>query len=444
MKQCTRRIRAGAAIADISPKLGVQLEGYPPETRQNTGIHDPLYASCLYLDDEQTKLVIICVDIVYFEKPFATTVRNSIAQQLAIPPANVMLSASHTHSGPRTRSWLDAEDKARGYEICPEYMATLENKLVALALNACKKAAKAKIGFGSGSAGKKQGIGGNRHDPNGLCDPTVGVIGVQDACGKWIACLVKYSLHPAILQADNLLVSADFPCYIRKYLNHSKPTSIILFAQGSTGDQSSRYFRNGQTFEEAERFGEVIGKEADRVLNSLAMNDYVPLRALSTEIMPELRELPTIREAQAIVNRYQKEMENLQAADAPYVDIQTCSRNLLGAEFTLCYAKYKAKGKVYPWAKSEFPMEIQALQIGNCCLVGLPGEIFVKYTLEIEKASPFDNTFVVTCANGYLPGYVVTEEAAEKNLFEAGTSLMKPKTGQMMVAAAGQLFEEMK
>jgi len=441
-------LKAGAAIVDISPGPGIQLVGYPYKKRENIGIHDPLYATCIFLDDGKTKLIIICADLVYFEKPFVKSVRRCISREINISSENIMLSASHTHSGPCTYTWwpaLDTEDKGIGYKSSSkniEYMERLKTKMVDIASKAYHNAEVAKIGFGAGHVGKEHGIGGNRHDPDGLYDPTVMVMGVQDRNGKWIASLVKYSLHPAILQEDNLLVSADYPCYIRKYLAHTKPGSILLFAQGSTGDQSSRYFRKGQTFEEAKRFGKTIGKEADRVLTSLTMTDYVKLETLNTKVMPELRDIPRVDEAQTLVDKYKNELEKLQKSNVSYAERQTCSRNLLGAEFTLYYAKYKKKGKIYPVVKSELPIEIQVFKIGNCCLMAIQGEIFVKYTLAIEKASPFKQTFVITIANGFLPGYVVTEEASKKQLFEAGTSLMKPETGKMIVESALNLINE--
>jgi len=58
-------LKAGASIVDISPKKGIELAGYPHYLRHNTGIHDPLYASCIFLDDGITKLAIVCMDILF-------------------------------------------------------------------------------------------------------------------------------------------------------------------------------------------------------------------------------------------------------------------------------------------------------------------------------------------------------------------------------------------
>lgn len=83
--------------------------------------------------------------------------------------------------------------------------------------------------------------------------------------------------------------------------------------------------------------------------------DQITLGASSVAIDPVLRKLSTVAEAEKLLERYCNEMKELQARKASYVELQTCSRNCLGAEFTLRYAKHAASGKPYPLVKSEFP-----------------------------------------------------------------------------------------
>ena len=439
------KLKAGVAIKDISPEAGIRLCGYPRFDRKNTGIHDPLYASCLFLDDGKTKIAMINCDLVFFEKPFVEEVRDGISKVTDIPKSNIMLSASHTHSGPFTRTRTSDIEKSIGWYIYsyPGYLKLLKKKLINCASEAYSNDRYAKIGFGKGTAGKEKGIGGNRNDLNGLVDSAVDVIGVQDMSGNWSAIWVKYSLHPTILHADNFLVSADYPGYIREYLTKNKPSAVMLFAQGATGDQSSRYFRKGQTFEEAKRYGYTIGSEAEKVLDSLTLSDSVTLDIKSTELIPELKDIPYISEAEDKINKYDKELEMLKKYGAPYTEIQTCHLDKLGAEFNLMYARFKEDKGNYPLVELELPFEIQVIRIGSCCIVGIPSEIYVKYTLEIEKKSPFKNTFVTTVTNGIGLGYIVTKEAAEKRIFEAGVGLTKLGTGDRIVKVSLEVINDL-
>ena len=64
MKKEGTGLRAGVAEIDISPPLGVQLVGYPTVGRNHTGIHAPLFADCLVLDNGKKRIALITSDLV--------------------------------------------------------------------------------------------------------------------------------------------------------------------------------------------------------------------------------------------------------------------------------------------------------------------------------------------------------------------------------------------
>jgi hypothetical protein len=55
-------------------------------------------------------------------------------------------------------------------------------------------------------------------------------------------------------------------------------------------------------------------------------------------------------------------------------------------------------------------VEVQAIQIGPAVFVANEAEMFVEYGLALKKRSPFEFTYPVELANGYV-GYVPTEKA---------------------------------
>ena len=426
---------SGSAIIDISPRKGVALIGYPRYDRKNIGIHDPLFASSLYIDNGVNALLLISCDLCYFEKIFVSDIRNLISEKIGILKENIMLSASHTHSGPFTNSITPEIEKTFGlyYYSYPDYLEELKRKILKIAIDSYKNKTESFIGFGKGLAGKDQGIGGNRNDQEGLTDPFVGIMGVKDKSGALKTIWLKYSLHPTLLHADNLYVSADYVGYLRKYLKKCFPKTIMLFSQGASGDQSSRFFRKGQSFKEAERFGYKIGKVVNKVLETLKFSNNLILRSNSIYVMPELKSIQNINEAKENVYRIEDKLNKLKKAKADYSSIQTCSVDLLGAKFNLLYATYKDKKCEYSLIRSELPFEIQVMRIGSSCIVGIPGEIYTKYSIDIEEHSPFEQTFIATLTNGLIPGYVITKEAADKNTYEASSSLTKPNTGDLIV-----------
>lgn len=435
-------LKAGTGIVDISPKKGIELGGYPHHPRYNTGIHDPLYASCIYLSNQKLQLVLVSLDLLFYSKKYVRKVRQRISKLTGIPSLNIMVSCTHTHSSPWASGRLDKEALEKGLTPDPEYLQELEDKLVSLVVNAYNNTFDAKIGAKKGYCGKEKGVGGNRRDPNGPADPEVCVLGIQDTKGTWRACLVNYALHPTVLHADNTLVSADYPGYIRKFLSREKPEMITLFMQGTSGNQSTRYFRKGQTFEEAERIGTEIGKEANRVLNSMKMANSAQLLVKSAEVNVKIREFPTIKEAEKAVHEAKEKYNNLKATNAPYIEVQNANLKLLGAEDLLGYILMLEKSQKIELLEDEVPVEIQVIGIGDTRIVGLQGELFVEFGLEIKNKSPFEKTFVVELANGCLPGYVYTKEALESGGYETDTSMLAPETGYRFAETALKLLKE--
>lgn len=435
-------LRAGTSIIDISPNKGIELAGYPHFLRHNTGIHDPLFASCILLEDERNKVALICMDILFFSKKYVNEVRRRVSKKIDIKPDNIMIACSHTHSGPWASGRLDLEALEKCLKPDYDYLEGLKEKIVDLVVNANDNMFHAKVGSDFGICGKECGLGGNRRTPDGPSDPEVWVIGIKDLEDNYKAVLVKYSLHPTVIHEDNTLVTADYPAYIRKYLSEKKPGMILLFAQGTSGDQSTRYFRKGQSFSEAERIGTEIGKVSNQVLDSLQFSQKIKIFLESKEINVDLRILPSIEEANKSVKITGKKLKELKKKNAPYLEIQNANLNNLGTESTLIYTKLKNKGISIDLVTDELPAEIQIIGIGDTRIIGLQGEIFVEFGLDIQKRSPFKKTFIIELANGALPGYVCTEKAIEKGGYETETTLMTGKTGERFVDTALELLNK--
>lgn len=439
-----KKLRAGTAVIEISPGPGIELAGYPHHPRPNKGIHDPLHASCLTLDDGETQLAIVCMDIVCFPKPDVLRLRQAASKLTGIPAKNMMISCSHTHSGPSTRILKALDAIGSGWKVDDAYIEELHGKLANLVNDAWNNQFDASIGIDKGYCGREQGVGGNRRNPNELADPEVWTIGVKDASGALRACLVKYSLHPTFLHSDNFYVSADYPGALRMRLAEKHPDMVLLFAQGTSGNQSPRYFRSGKIWKEAVRVGQAIADEADRVLDTLDYQSEVKLLCKSTEVDIDIRELPSVKDAEAAVEKSAKHWEDVKAVSKVETDIWNAELLKLGDEATLAYAKLQESKGRETLGMGEIPAEVQMIGIGDTRIIGLPGEIFVEYGLTIQYQVPFDKCFIIELANGNLPGYVATTRAYSQGGYETGTSLMTGRSGEQLVEAAVKLIKQTK
>ena len=433
--------RAGVSTIDISPKKGLELAGYPHYPRYNTGVHDPLYASCMYLDNGNTKVAIVAMDLLFFSKKHVKEVRQRICEQTGIPERNIMISCSHTHSGPWASGRLDIESLLNGAMQDVNYIAELNQKIVSLVFDASNNVFDARIGATKASCGREQGVGGNRRDPKGVCDTDVCVMVVEDLNGSARGIYVNYALHPTVIHADSTLVSADYPAYIRKYLTNKEPQAVVLFSQGASGDQSTRYFRHGQTFEEAERIGVAIAAKAYQAFKDIKYVSDIEIYVKSVEMDIDIRKLPKKQEMMKRVEAAKQKYAQIKEKDMPYLQQQNANLRLLGAEDLLGYIIMLEKGSTIALLEEEKPAEVQVIGIGDIRIVGLPGEYFVEYSKYIKQASQFKNTFVNTVTNGCLPGYVYTKDALKEGGYETDTSLIDENFGLKIVEVAVELLD---
>jgi hypothetical protein len=434
-------LKAGTSIVDISPEKRVELAGYPHFPRYNTGIHDPLYASCLFLDNGKEKIVVIAMDLLFFSRKYVKKIRNRIQKETPIPGGNIFISVSHTHSGPWAAGRLDMEALEKGQDVDKEYVEDLKRKIVRLVIDAFSNAFEASIGSGFVICGKEKGIGGNRRNPEGPADPKLWTVAVKDKNNALKAVMTKYALHPTVIHEDSNLVTADYPGYMRKFLKQKEPGMNLLFLQGTSGDQSTRYFRQRQDFDEAKRIGDIIGQCAYSGIKGLDFEEEIDIKVVSEEIDLPLKKLPLEEEAKNVAQKTKAEWERLKKEGAPYIEIQNANLKNLGAENTLGYIRLKNKGIPISLEEDELPAEVQVLAIGDTRIVGIPGEIFVEFGLDIQKRSPYKKTIVVELVNGCLPGYVCTKDAIREGGYEAGASMLSEEAGEVLMETALKLLK---
>src|SRR5436190_12853016 len=97
----TSNLLAGAAAVDITPTGSVFLSGYPHVRRYSTGVHAALLASALCLQSGERRVLIIGNDVIYVSKQMVARARRRIEQATGIAESDILISATHTHSGPK-------------------------------------------------------------------------------------------------------------------------------------------------------------------------------------------------------------------------------------------------------------------------------------------------------------------------------------------------------
>ncbi len=430
--------------ADITPPKGVRLAGYPHYPRENTGAHDPLMATCVYLNDGEHAIALVTLDILFFSKKYADRVKAAITERGAMDGACVLFTCSHTHSGPWASGNPELEATAGESEDIDEgYLEALLEGLTSLVTDCAKNAYPAKVAFGDVICGAEYGIGGNRRVKDGLCDPRLCVLAVSDAADTLRGVLCSYALHPTFLHEDSTVCTADYPYYLRKKISECHHDAVIGFAQSTSGDQSSRYFRQGQSFDEAARVGGIMGEKALALIDTLEFRSDIKLDMRSAEVELILREYPPVEELEKLAAQKKEEYLEKLNAGAPYLEVQNANLRMLGAEDMLGYAICLRDGRRIDLLHDEIPCRIGAVRIGDLAIAYLPGELFVEYGIAIKEASPAAKTFVFELTNGCLPGYCCNEEALAEGTYEAGNSMLSPAFGNRCVDVITTLIKDL-
>ena len=430
---------AGAATADISPATSQFLYGYPHVERWSTGLHDPLTSSALALDDGKTCLLFIANDILYVHKGIVARARQRISRSTGVPEKHIMITATHTHSGPVVSNRGPGSYDKVVPDADPTYLAILENGIVQAGETAFWARRPAEIGM---AVARVEGIGTNRRDPAGPADPEIPVFATRDArTHDLIGIMEIYAMHPTVLHEDSRLVSGDFPAMGRQYLQQALGAKIpVLHHMGASGNQSPRHCVRGQTFDEAVRLGTILGKAVEKAIGSIVYQPHVKLATAQTAIEYPLRDLPDVATAAAKVEAVRAKFARQQQDGTPRAIVRTTECDLFGAEASHALAQSKADGRIDAALKNCMPAEIHLMQLGPWTVVGWQGEVFIEYALAIRQANP--GVFVCTCANGSMAGYIATEQAAAEGGYEASTSLFSTDSGKLLVAATQRLLDE--
>lgn len=432
-------LRAGVGRSDITNRIPLFLAGYPHVPRVSEGVHDPLFATALFASDGKASVLAVAVDILFVHHDTVAACRRRIAAETGVPAAAILISATHTHSGPLTLQVLPWRDDPVVPPPDPRYVADMADGIVAAAVGAVRSAAAAELAVATAYS---EGVGCNRHDPAGCRDPEVGILCLRRPGGDILALQLVYSMHPTVLHEDSRLVSADFPHYTRAALEARWPGAAVLYHTGPSGNLSPRYHVRGQTFAEAERLGLTLAASVGAAVAALGDSDFrteVPIGAAGTRVTLPPRTFCSVAQAEQDLRTAVETYERLRRQNAPHGPTRTAECAVFGAEEKLTLARAQADGHLEALLGAYNPVEVQVLRLGDAYLVGFPGESFVEYALAVKRACP--RAFVISLANGELQGYIPTPEATG---YEAALSLFEPASGDRLVAAALELLETLR
>ncbi len=447
------RLRAGAATANITPWLGLSLNGGMSD-RKAAYIHDDLHARAIVLDDGAMRLAIVIADSCMIPREIHDGAREIIRERAGLEPERVLIAATHSHScGTATGVFQSEPD--------PEYQRFLTRRLAEAVVGAAQNLRPAAVGWGVGKA--PQHVFNRRWDlrpgamplnpfgrsddkvkmnpprgspdliePAGPTDPDVWVLSIQGADGRPLALLANYSLH-YVGGTGSGHVSADyfgiFAGRVQELLgaDHLDPPFVGMLSNGTSGDINNIDFREPeapkQPYEQMRLVANDVAAEALKVYRTIEHRDSPVLDVRQATLRLGVRRPGESELARA--------REILASAEGP---------NL--GSYEQVYARETLLLSGYP---PEVELVLQAVRIGELAICAIPCEVFVEIGLELKQRSPFPSTFTIELANGYN-GYLPTARQhglAGYETWRARSSYLEVDAAAKIVARMMRLLEEL-
>jgi len=424
---------AGVAARDITPPPPVHLSGYPRALRLATGVHDPLLASALYLASGPSAVLLGALDLLMLNGDVARQMRRRVARALRLGEERVLISCTHTHSGPVTLRDLPGCADPRLPEPDRTYLARVEAALVDAARHAKDQARPAELAWTTAAT---PDLGPGRTATTAPADPEMAVLAVR-ASDHYLALAVICGLQPAVLREESTLISSDFPDSMRQRLREALGTDlIVLHHSGPASGPDPSPGVPAHTFAEAERLGRQLGTAVLTSLNQLHFDSKVILGGVLQALDLPKRPLPSIAEAEQHAIAQRRRLDRACAHDLSPIERRQAERAVSSAERILGLARSQQAGQIDRWLAAVLPFEIQALRLGSACVVGFPGDASAAQGLELKRRA-HTRSFPLACVNGGLQGGFVDPAATDAGGGdEAAGSLFAPEAGACLVERA--------
>lgn len=435
-------LQVGVAVADITPPVGYRMCGYFNE-RLSTGVLNPLHAKALVLRQGDTRAAMVFCDLIGLSGEVTSRAREQVEREIGIPADNILLAATHSHTGPlycdALRDHLHEKAVAQhGKDPCEE--RDYPSELVAGIVGAIKEAdAKVRPVQAEVATTQQQGLSFNRRfhmkdgtvrfnpgvmNPDivraaGPIDPEVGMVLFRDGRIALTA-LVNFALHLDTL--GGTLYAADYPYFTEQTLRETLGEDfVLLFGNGTCGDINHIDVTTKDRLQ-TETIGTTLGRT---VAAGLERTKAIAQPRLA--VRRAVVEVPAQQFSSAEIEQAKKDMDKIGTADMSFLD-QVRAYKIVDIQ---------SRGLT-------IPLEVQAFRLSDeVAVVGLPGEVFVDIGLAIKKASPFPTTLVIELCQDDV-AYVPTRKAFAEGSYETVNSRVAPGGGELMADAAIKLLKELR
>lgn len=388
--------KAGVAKIAITPRQSLWMAGYGARTKASEGTAQGLYAKALALEDQTGKrAVLVTTDMLGFPATLSRRIAERVQKQYNLPRDRLLLSSSHTHSGPvveRTLAIAYCDMTPQQWAAVDTYTRELEDKIVRVIGDAIKDLSPARLSFGRSEVG----FATNRRNEGGPVDYDVPVLRVEGQRGKLRAVVFGYACHNVTLGSDFYQYHGDYAGVAQERLETRYPGALALFVAGCGGDINPN---PRLTIDITRQHGEALALAVGKAIGGSMQTVGGPLKAAWKEFPVAFATPPT-----------REELQERLASDDKYVRRH--------AEEMLRILKRDGH------LATEYPYPLQVWQFGpDLTLVAMAGEVVVDYALRLKKELGPRPIWVAGYCNdvfAYIPSLRVLQEGG----YEGGGAMI--------------------
>jgi len=373
--------RAAIAVRNVTPDPLLPVSGGVGPSHPTAKKFGELTVRTLVFENDGTRVAICSTDFLGFPGVLCNKVRRQVQE---IKPENIIIAATHNHSGPDCYGFPDASGKTA---IDIKYLNSVCKKLADAINEAIGKLQPVTVKIATGKARGK--IAYNYYAEQ-LYDPRCDVIQFLNSESKPVATFVNYACHPEVIGADQGILSPDFvgPLYDRI---EQRTGGVGIFVNGALGGMVTADCRgtNGKdmrTWDECIRIGNLLADEALRIVADAPIKKEPKLFCDSTTI-----ELP---------------VENQML-------LAVVKASPLGFELN---------------EKSTIATQINVVNLGNAQMLTIPGEALPNIGYYLKRNMHGEHNMILGLANDAF-GYILTK--VDFSSFERYNYITRTSLGEM-------------
>jgi len=335
----------------------------------------PLYVKAMVVSSGETKVAMVTLDLLKYPSSKSDLAAAEIAALTGIPEDNIMITASHTHSGPLYNYYVDSSGNDLLMEAIVQAVIAANDDLSPVKLGVATTEVtdishnrRVLIDGEAWNDWFPSVVNAGTYPPAGPVDPQLQALVAVKQDGTYKAILWNYGAHPNSNTAP--AISADYPGYVQQFMNDALGYEIFtLYATGACGDVNPS---NNSS---------VIGQSiANKLVEALDNTVYIQSSSIYIDhrtIQTNGRENPVFAEEEIT---------------AKWPEMLEAYRSSFNSTLSSASASYETN--------------ITGIRIGDeFAIVTSPGELFASIGLDIKSESPFETTMVVEQTNGAL-GYI--------------------------------------